>query len=179
MLIFFDSEFTGLAAEPGLVSMGLIAEDGRTFYGELTDTYRAEDCSDFVVSNVLPNLEGGGAAMTQQEIQERLKSWIESFNEPVQVAVDSLMWDWRWILWALKGTNATNGSSGTDKCWPKNLMDSPALLTMNYLANFDRFESELDSAFNNGFEGRRLRRHHALDDAIANRIAFQKSGGFA
>ena len=30
-----------------LISIGLIAEDGREFYAELSDTYTIEDCGDF------------------------------------------------------------------------------------------------------------------------------------
>jgi len=32
--IFFDTEFTGLHKDTTLISIGLIAEDGRTFYAE-------------------------------------------------------------------------------------------------------------------------------------------------
>jgi hypothetical protein len=168
MLIFFDSEFTDLVATPRLVSMGFVAESNRSFYAEPTDTYKLKDCSEFVVDRVMPWLEGGAAAMTQKELKDRLKTWIESFDEPVQIAVDSLCWDWSWILWAFKEANS----------WPANLADHPALLTTNYLDNFDRFESELEAAFESGCEGPDLRRHHALDDAKANLIAFRKSGGF-
>lgn len=39
MLIFFDTEFTELGIDPRLISIGLVSEDGRTFYAKLTDTY--------------------------------------------------------------------------------------------------------------------------------------------
>ena len=35
--IFFDMEFTGLHQKTTLISIGLIAEDGRTFYAEFND----------------------------------------------------------------------------------------------------------------------------------------------
>lgn len=35
--IFFDTEFTGLHQNTTLISIGLIAENGQTFYAELTD----------------------------------------------------------------------------------------------------------------------------------------------
>ena len=37
MKIFFDTEFTGLYKNTELISIGLIAENGYTFYGEITN----------------------------------------------------------------------------------------------------------------------------------------------
>lgn len=37
MKVFFDTEFTGLHQHTTLVSIGMVAEDGRNFYAELTD----------------------------------------------------------------------------------------------------------------------------------------------
>ena len=36
MNIFFDTEFTGLRKDTTLISIGMIAENGKTFYAELT-----------------------------------------------------------------------------------------------------------------------------------------------
>lgn len=48
MLIFFDTEFTSLHWQAKLISIGLVTEDGRKFYAELSDTYQMTECSDFV-----------------------------------------------------------------------------------------------------------------------------------
>ena len=37
MKIFFDTEFTGLHKNTTLVSIGMVAENGHTFYAELND----------------------------------------------------------------------------------------------------------------------------------------------
>lgn len=37
MKIFFDTEFTGLHKDTTLVSIGMVSEDNRQFYAELTD----------------------------------------------------------------------------------------------------------------------------------------------
>ena len=37
MKVFLDTEFTGLRQNTTLVSIGLVAENGDTFYAELTD----------------------------------------------------------------------------------------------------------------------------------------------
>jgi len=55
MKIFFDTEFTGLHKNTTLISIGLVSEDGRQFYAELTD-YNAEQCDIWIIDNVLKNL---------------------------------------------------------------------------------------------------------------------------
>ena len=37
MKVFFDTEFTGLHRNTTLISIGLVSEDGRTFYAEFND----------------------------------------------------------------------------------------------------------------------------------------------
>lgn len=154
--IFFDTEFTGLIVDPKLISIGLIDETGtRTFYAEMCDTWREADAGDFVRLAVLPLLEGGDALMTMDELTERLAQWIASFDEPVRLVTDSLAWDWPWIQETFLDLDT----------WPKNLDGKPAL--MQELVVFPAFDRALEKAFAGG-----LRRHHALDDAKANRLAW-------
>ena len=153
MLIFFDTEFTELGIDPRLISIGLVAEDGkRTFYAELSDTYSPADCGDFARLAVLSQLEGGAALMTFAELGERLVDWLQAFGEPVTLATDSLAWDWPWI-------HEIFGELGT---WPDNLDTRPEILRLT-----DEFSRAVEDAFAGG-----LRRHHALDDAKANRLAW-------
>lgn len=160
--IFFDTEFTDLVADAKLISIGLVDETGeRTFYAELSDTWRLDDVGDFAREAVLPYLEGGTALITMRELCERLTAWLEAFGEPVKLATDSLAWDWPWIQVIFYG-----------KAWPQNLDGKPLLLTMNYINHFDEFEPTVEQAFANG-----LRRHHALDDAEANRLGWIAAGG--
>lgn len=56
MKIFFDTEFTGLHKDTRLISIGLVDENGRTFYAE-TLSYREEDCNDWIKENVIANLK--------------------------------------------------------------------------------------------------------------------------
>lgn len=53
--VFLDTEFTQFE-DPRIISVGLAAEDGRTFYREFSDTYGKEHCSEFVKVVVLPLL---------------------------------------------------------------------------------------------------------------------------
>jgi hypothetical protein len=55
MKIFFDTEFTGLRKDTTLISIGMIAENGETFYAELND-YNEKLCNRWIEDNVLKNL---------------------------------------------------------------------------------------------------------------------------
>jgi hypothetical protein len=156
--VFFDTEFTDFDAARKLISIGFVSEDGRReFYVELTDTWRPEDCRDnpFVRETVLPLLEGGAARMTLAELTGRLGEWIEAFGHRVLLATDSLSWDWPWV----------EAIFNEPEIWPSNLDRVPLLLTD--LQDFGVFTQVVEKAFAAG-----LRRHHALDDAKANRLGW-------
>lgn len=55
MLLFFDMEFTGLRQNTTLISIGIVSEDGRKFYAELTD-YNENQCNKWINENVVKNL---------------------------------------------------------------------------------------------------------------------------
>lgn len=56
MKIFFDTEFTGLHKNTTLISIGLIDENNRMFYGVLDD-YDRSQLNDWLVKNVINNLD--------------------------------------------------------------------------------------------------------------------------
>lgn len=56
MKIFFDTEFTGLHKNTTLISIGLIDENGRTFYAEFND-YDKSQCDDWIKENVIKHLK--------------------------------------------------------------------------------------------------------------------------
>ena len=101
MLIFLDSEFTDFA-RPGLISLALVAEDGREFYAERTD-YDRDACSEFVQKNVVPILgRVPGAACNQTELTERLHAWFEQLPEPATIIYD-FEGDWLLLVDAILG----------------------------------------------------------------------------
>ncbi|HUX62224.1 hypothetical protein [Sulfuricella sp.] len=161
--VFFDTEFTDLIVDHQLIRIGLIDETGeRTFYAELSDTYRLADVGDFAREAVLPQLEGGAALMTMDDLRERLKVWLEAFDWPVRLATDSLSWDWPWIQEIFTDYNVNYDSPHARDSWPFNLDGKPLILTQD-----QAFNQAVERAFAEG-----LRRHHALDDAKANRLAW-------
>jgi hypothetical protein len=97
VLIFLDTEYTGLGqASPKLISLALVAEDGRReFYVELTDTWRRDDCTEFVKCEVLPLLNG--PYRTSAEARDELRAWFADAPREVQAACDSET-DFRFLI---------------------------------------------------------------------------------
>jgi hypothetical protein len=95
--------------------------------------------------------------MSMAELTPRLAAWLASFDGPVQLATDSLAYDWPWIQQLFK-------KPGT---WPANLDGKPFIL---------RQKTEFNLAVERAFAGG-LRRHHSLDDAKANRLGWIASAG--
>ena len=96
MLVFLDTEFTDFAL-PDLISIGLVAENGREFYAERTD-YRRAECNDFVRATVLPLLgRVPGAACRRPALTRRLRQWLEALPEPATIVFD---YERDWLLLA-------------------------------------------------------------------------------
>lgn len=55
MNIYFDTEFTGLHRGTSLISIGLVADDGKTFYAECND-YSREQVNLWIKKNVINRL---------------------------------------------------------------------------------------------------------------------------
>jgi hypothetical protein len=159
--LFFDCEFTHIqesAELPVLVSVGIISQDGRTFYAE-NENVQEELCSEFVIETVLPLLDGGEALITYAQIASRLKTWIESFDGEAKLWSDAPGHDWP----HLDHMFSTYG-------WPSNLRRTPAALRFSSSVQNTRFDAAVEDIFRSTPA---LRRHHALDDSIANRHAFK------
>ncbi|MBO7778263.1 hypothetical protein [Burkholderia pseudomallei] len=80
MLLFLDTEYTGLGHRygqhgPKLISLALVAEDGsREFYVELADTWIPEECTPFVLREVLPLLDG--PRLRHANARASLRAWL-------------------------------------------------------------------------------------------------------
>lgn len=55
MNIYFDTEFTGLHKDTSLISIGLISDDGKSFYAECND-YDRNQVDKWIQKNVIENL---------------------------------------------------------------------------------------------------------------------------
>lgn len=102
MKIFFDTEFTGLHQSTTLISIGAVAENGRSFYAELTD-YDQSQVDNWIKENVIENMIlGHGIETTGDHVRVRntkdrisliLRNWLEEFDS-VEMVSDCLAYDW-------------------------------------------------------------------------------------
>ncbi|MBC8997822.1 3'-5' exoribonuclease [Pseudomonas sp. N40(2020)] len=94
MKLFLDCEFTQLNQDTKLISLALVSEAGDEFYVELTDTYKIEDCSDFVIQHVLPQLDQLRYGRSLVEAQAAMSAFLGSIEGQLEVCSDAPDWDW-------------------------------------------------------------------------------------
>lgn len=121
MKIFFDTEFTGLHQHTTLISIGLVADNGRKFYAEFTD-YDKSQINEWLEENVISNLiynSGEDWIYTDGEhtrregdtiyIGQELEKWFFSLGvDKIEMWSDGLAYDWvlfnqlwkqNWVWW--------------------------------------------------------------------------------
>ncbi|WP_257010195.1 3'-5' exoribonuclease [Burkholderia ubonensis] len=70
-----DTEFTGFI-DCQLISLAIVGEDGREFYGECSD-FEPSACSEFVRAAVLPQLgQFPGRSMPARQFRDELRAWL-------------------------------------------------------------------------------------------------------
>lgn len=159
MNLFFDCESADLPHSAlelfALISVGIIADDGRTFYVENADM-QEELCDGFVRHQVLPLLTGGDTRMPYDEIARSMKDWIESFEDEVQLMTDEPHIHWPPVVDLFN----TYG-------WPRNLIREPVKI----LFEFERQQSHYLANLQRAVVTLKLQECHALDSAKAKRFA--------
>lgn len=150
MKVFVDTEFTSLDNRfMELISVGMIDETGREFYLEVND-FNWSYMSRFVRYVVLPLLGRPGALVVpEEEVQQRVRDWLRSLGEPVTLVVDSPI-DIR-IVPGLRRAPEVEGAVLLD--------GAKGALCGLWIDGY--FASHRD-----------VRRHHALEDARALRMAY-------
>jgi hypothetical protein len=105
MRVFFDTEFTGLYQITSLISIGCVAEDGRSFYAELTD-YDKDHVDHWIRENVLAHLQFGRSRQfdvgpgwqalsgDRDIVGMCLGLWLASLGEQLEMWSDCLAYDW-------------------------------------------------------------------------------------
>jgi hypothetical protein len=169
--IFFDTEFTGLHKDTTLISIGLVSEDGRTFYAEFNN-YNRKQVDDWIKENVLVNLrfENGGQWMPlldlehhemkceSGEIWSSLDKWLEQF-ESVEMWSDCLSYDW--VLFCDLFQGAMN--------IPKNVYYIP--FDICTLMKAKGIDPDINREEYAGIEGKK---HNALHDAKVIKACYEK-----
>lgn len=119
MKIFLDCEFTQLNKDSKLISLALVSESGDEFYVELTDTYSVEDCNDFVIQNVLPQLDRLRYGQSLVEARASLRSFLGGSAEELEVCSDAPHWDWDFFC---------DLASAEHQPWPVQVVSQPTNL---------------------------------------------------
>ena len=112
MHICFDTEFTGLTKDADIISIGLVAENGNTFYAEFTD-FDIAKCSGWVLDNVVAKLKYYNrednlsksflkrdfknyiVVGNKDKVKSELILWFEHLKASSFIMIaDCLAWDW-------------------------------------------------------------------------------------
>lgn len=146
MRVYLDTEFADWD-DPAtdLISLGMVAEDGREFYAESAEFERRR-CTNFVKFEVLPQLGAPGVLrLNTSELKQAVLAWTATIPNP-EIAVD-YDGDWKLLSRLLEP-------------------DVPAgLVVTNIYKQIDK------QALEDYFVQHGLTKHHALHDARALRFA--------
>lgn len=152
MLIFLDTEFTGLSHQPSarkLLSLALVAEDGSAeWYAEL-DGWELADCDPWVQRHVVPLMTG--PRLSRNAAMASLHDWFAARPRSVQAACDSAI-DWHFLLGLLGDLPSNLAAQRHDL--------APLIDTASY-------NNTLTAYFAKGHP-----EHHALHDARAYRLGW-------
>ena len=145
MRIYIDTEFTDFF-DCDLISIALVSEDGREFYGERSD-YDDARCSAFVREAVLPQLgQFPDRVFTRDALRAEVLAWFDQFTgEPEYVLCFDYGGDWYLLL------------------------DLIEEVPDGWLAQ--QIYSLLDQTQMEAYYRKHGGRHHALHDARANRYS--------
>ena len=159
MKVFFDTEFTGLHAKTTLMSIGVVDENGRTFYAELDD-YDKTQVDDWLENNVVENFTGENT-MNMKQLKSALTEWLAVYDS-VEIWSDCLAYDW--VLF--------NSIFGTAFDIPKNVYYIPFdICTMMKLKGVDPDINREEYAFGDVPEV--AEKHNALWDAQVIRACYE------
>ena len=174
MKVFMDTEFTGLHKGTTLISIGLVDENGKSFYAELTD-YDESQVDDWLKNNVINHLYLDEAQYdrrlkdscdefesvgTTDHVKHELEWWLKQFDE-IEIWSDCLSYDW--VLF--------NNIFGTAFDIPKNVYYIPFdICTVFKLKGIDPDISR-EGFIDNSVEGEK---HNALYDAKVIKACYEK-----
>lgn len=148
MRIFFDTEFIEDGHTIDLLSIGMVREDGATYYAETKD-WQSANASQWVWDNVIPHLQGGSTEKARGTIAKEL---IEFAGENPEFWAYYADYDWV-VLCQLFGTMMC-----LPKSWPM------------YCRDVKQF---CDSLGNPKLPEQLSQEHHALSDAKWTKEAWE------
>lgn len=196
MRLFMDTEFTGLHKHTHLISIGIVSEDGRTFYAEFND-YPESQVDEWIRKNVIENLimelpkEGEDEPYVRsrhkknvplseewsikmrgnkEQIAKELREWLSQF-EKAEIWSDCLAYDW--VLFCDLFGGAMN--------LPENICYVPFdISTLMKIKGVDpdikreEFAEGWYDFLGKGIDLRILNKHNALWDALTIKACYDK-----
>lgn len=97
MKYFLDTEFIEDSKTIDLISIGIVCENGLSFYRESSEFDPSKAC-DWVKENVLTRLENDECRATRQEIKEALFAFIETTRADTQPEFWGYYASYDWIV---------------------------------------------------------------------------------
>lgn len=178
MNIFFDTEFTGLHKDTTLISIGLVTEDGTTFYAELSN-YDKSQVDEWIQKNVIDNLIWNSEkhiarvepvpfnksmevkSDCKQEVELLLCGWLNQFNT-IEWVSDVCHYDFVLLIDLICG-HALKLPYGkwNSACHDIN-QDIAKYYNINEIEAFDKSREEILKEFNIEIKGKK---HNSLYDA--------------
>lgn len=181
MNIYFDTEFTGLHKDTTLISIGLVTENGDTFYAEFND-YDKTQCDDWIQENVINNLYGEERIKelrkteynayvygNKNEITEELKLWLDLFKgEEIQFVSDVCHYDFV-LLIDLFGSAFDLPKNINPACYDVN-QDIARFLDISNKEAFDKSREDFLWDYGINIPGEK---HNSLYDALVIKEIYQ------
>lgn len=149
MRIWFDTEFYENGRTIDLISIGMVRDDGATFYAEADLAPEIASQSDWLAKNVKPHLKGGNAEMTRFRMQKAIFDFV---GEKPEFWAYYASYDWV-VLCQLFGT----------------MMDLPKGWPM-FVRDVQQWRSELGNPDMPAQENE----HDALADALWTKAAWER-----
>lgn len=162
-MIFIDCEFTGMEErKPEFLSIGLVSDDGRELYIELSGETHLTGASTFVLDTVVPQFGlMPHAVESQNELGQRVGAWLlELGQSSIEVAYDYHT-DFDLLERALQCAGLWD---------PLKSVIKPTHI--GYLTGQDDVVAAMERTWADSFAVDGIARHHALADARALRWGF-------
>lgn len=163
MRLYFDFEFTGLHQHTTPISLGIVDENGRTFYAEFTD-YAQNQVDIWIQDHVIAHLHSSGGSDRKPDVigpcakvTRVLEGWLREYGQEAKFEMwgDCLAYDWVMFCQLFGGAMLL----------PRYFDYIPFdLCTALKLAGHDPDVSRVE--FGGRDSGWEIRRHHALEDAL-------------
>lgn len=159
MKIFFDTEFIEDGRTIDMLSIGLVREDGETYYAEVIDNISLWDTADpWVKHNVIAHLKSNCTSefVPELKLKTRIKKEIVEF-----VGDNPEFWayfaDYDWVALCQLFGKMIDLPTG----WPMFCMDIKQLAVSKGIMDSNELPMHLGTE------------HNALDDAIWNKNAYE------